>query len=80
MELTLSLTFACCFCQHSMTATLNCKGAGLTEAAEECIVAVNIPCPGCKQVCRLLFDPLRRTVRDVRPYQPAHPIPVPSVN
>ena len=80
MELTLTLTFACCCCQSSMTATLNCKGGGLTRAAEECIAAVNVICPACDRVCQLLFDPLQRLVRYVRPYVPAQPIPEPSLN
>ncbi len=80
MERTLTLTFACCKCQQTITATLRCKGPGLDEPADERIAAVNVPCPGCNQVCQLLFDPLQETVRDVRPFVPAQPIPEPSRN
>ena len=80
MELQLTLTFACCRCPGSITATLVCKGAALQESAEERVAAVNIPCPSCHQVCQLLFDPLKGTVREVRPYVPAQPIPEPSRN
>jgi hypothetical protein len=80
MELTLTLTFACCCCHNAISATLHCKGGGLTEPAEECVAAVNVVCPGCERVCQLLFDPLQKSVRDVRLYVPAQPIPEPSVN
>ena len=80
MELTLTLTFACCCCENSITATMICKGAGLNDPAEETLAAVNVPCPNCNQVCQLLFDPLQGAIRQVRPYQPAQPIPEPSNN
>ncbi len=80
MELTLSLMFACCHCQHSITVTLRCKGAGLTEAMEDRLAAVNVPCPTCNQVCQLVFDPLGKTVHEVRRFVPAQRIPEPSMN
>jgi hypothetical protein len=80
MERTLTLSFACCFCQQSITATLNCKGSALDEPAEAIIAAISIPCPTCNQVCQLLFDPLQGTVREVRPHMAAQPIPEPSRN
>ena len=80
MERTLTLLFACCFCQHSITATLHCTGAGLAQPAEERIAAVNVSCPACNEVCQLLFDPLQELVRQVRPPVLAQPIPEPSRN
>ena len=77
MDIQLTLTFACCRCQHSITATLACKGA---DPGDERVAAVNVPCPTCGQECQLLFDPLAGTVHGVRPYQPAQPIPEPSRN
>lgn len=78
MDLQLTLSFACCYCQNSITATLACKGAEPHD--DDLVAAVNIPCPTCNQVCQLLFDPLKETVHGVRPYQPAQSIPEPSRN
>ena len=80
MELQLTLTFACCYCQQTITATLACKGAGLDAPAEERAAAVNVACPACRAVCQLLFDPLAGTTLAVRPYVPAQGIPEPSRN
>jgi hypothetical protein len=80
MELKLQLTFACCYCQDSITALLACKGTGLDEPGGEIIAAVNVLCPACEQVCQLLFNPHKGSVREVRPYVPNQPIPEPSLN
>lgn len=80
MELQLTLTFACCYCGNTLTATLACKGAGLDAPAEERTAAVNVPCPGCNAVCQLLFDPVARTIVQVRPFVPSQAIPEPSRN
>jgi hypothetical protein len=77
MDLQLTLTFACCRCQHSITATLACKGA---EPGDDRLAAVNVPCPTCGQDCQLLFEPLSGAIHSVRPYQPSQPIPEPSRN
>jgi len=81
MELQLSLTFACCGCKQSITVDLKCKGVGAVHPAEGQIAAVNVPCPyaACPQVNQLIFE-TNGTVRDVRPFVPARPVPEPSVN
>ena len=80
MELQLTLTFACCHCRESITATLACKGVGLDTPAEDRTAAVNVSCPACQQVCQLLFDPIQGVVQEVRPYVPSQSIPEPSIN
>ena len=76
MDLQLTLTFGCCHCQHTITATLACKGA---EPGDERLAAVNVPCPTCGQVNQLFFEPTG-TVRSVRPYACIRIVPEPSVN
>ncbi len=81
MELQLSLTFACCGCKNSITVDLKCKGVGSANPAEGAIAAVNVPCPypDCWQVNQLIFE-TSGTIRNVRPFILARPVPEPSIN
>jgi hypothetical protein len=79
MEVTLSLSFACCCCHDAITVTLKCQGAALANRMEEVVAAVHVPCPQCGQMNELLFDP-RGVVHDVRPAFAEQPSPAPSVN
>ncbi len=79
MDITLSLTFACCACKLAITVDLKCKGVGALSPAEGHVAAVNVPCPECQLVNRLVFE-TDGVVRDVRPFVPARPVPEPSVN
>jgi hypothetical protein len=81
MDITLSLSFACCRCKMIITADLKCKGVGVSSPAEGQVATVNVPCPdtNCQQVNQLFFE-TTGVVRGVRPFVPAQGIPEPSVN
>ena len=76
-EMRVTLDFTCCGCEQPVGVTVQCKGKGL--AGDAAGTAVNVPCPGCGQVNRLLFEPTGR-VRSVRPYSCFRPLPEPSLN
>jgi hypothetical protein len=79
MDLNVTLDFFCCCCEQPVRVTVQCKGDGLSPAEPAAVTAVNVPCPGCGQVNRLLFEPTGR-VRSVRPYSCFRPLPEPSLN
>jgi hypothetical protein len=77
LKLTVTLEFACCACQQPVSVTVRCAGKGLIEGPRP-VAAVNVPCPNCNGVNRVLFEPAGR-VRRVGPYAPRI-VPEPSVN
>jgi hypothetical protein len=79
MELNLTLDFACCICEQSVSVTVRCRGTGLKRKGDGALAAVNVPCPNCGQVNELLFDP-GGEVRSVRPFACFRAVPEPSVN
>jgi hypothetical protein len=79
MDLQLTLDFACCGCDESVSVTVRCQGKGLMGGAGQSVAAVNVPCPTCGQVNQLFFEP-SGAVRAVRPYAGARSVPEPSVN
>jgi sarcosine oxidase delta subunit len=79
MELNVTLDFFCCWCEQPVRVTVQCKGDGLGHEAQGAVSAVNVPCPTCGQVNRLLFEPSGQ-VRSVRPYTCFRLVPGPSVN
>jgi hypothetical protein len=79
MDLQLTLDFACCGCDESVSVTVRCQGKGLMGGAVQSVAAVNVPCPTCGQVNQLFFEP-SGAVRTVRPYAGARSVPGPSVN
>jgi hypothetical protein len=79
MELNVTLEFACCACEQSVSVTVQCSGKGLLRQPEGTVAAVNVPCPMCGQVSQLFFEPSGR-VRSVRPYTCVRLVPEPSVN
>jgi hypothetical protein len=78
LELELVLDFACCACRESVRVRVKCSGKGLA-AGPGAVAAVNVPCPDCGLVNRLLFEP-SGTVRAVKPYTGPRSLPEPSVN
>ena len=78
LELELTLDFACCACQQSVSVLVKCVGKGLA-AGPRVVAAVNVPCPGCGLVNQLSFEP-SGTVRSVSPYAGPRVLPEPSVN
>ena len=79
MDLKVTLQFACCGCEQSVSVTVRCRGKGLAEAGGRRVAAVNVPCPSCGQVNQLSFEP-SGTVRSVRPYPCTRLLPEPSLN
>ena len=77
-EVRLTLEFACCHCGQPVSVTVQCSGQGL-DGAERLVAAVPIPCPGCKRINQLYFDP-DGTVHAVEPYRPPQRMPEPSLN
>jgi hypothetical protein len=67
MELKVTLDFACCVCQHSVSVTLKCEGKGLI-AGSRTVATVTVPCPTCNSINQLYFEP-SGTIRDVVPYR-----------
>jgi phage FluMu protein Com len=78
VEVKVTLEFACCTCEHSVSVTVKCTGKGLTAGART-VAAVNVPCPHCGAVNQLYFEPTG-TVRAVAPYSGPRPRPEPSLN
>ena len=54
-----TLDFDCCQCNQPVGVTLRCEGKGL-GAGLGTVAAVNVPCPTCGAVNRLLFEPSGR--------------------
>jgi hypothetical protein len=79
IEMLVDLDFACCNCGTNGGVKLKCAGKGLTGGGN-CVAAVHVPCPTCKSVNELYFEP-NGTVRAVKPVRPpwAFP-PQPSLN
>jgi hypothetical protein len=78
-EVRLTLDFACCHCGGPVTVTVRCSGGGLDDLADQPVASVSIPCPGCKRINQLYFDP-GGTVHAVEPYRPPQRMPEPSLN
>ena len=78
LECEVTLAFACCICEHSVSVRVHCSGKGLA-AGPRTVAAVNVPCPHCGLVNQLSFEP-NGTVRSVAPYTSPRPLPEPSVN
>jgi hypothetical protein len=78
LELEVTLDFACCTCQQSVSVRVKCSGKGLA-AGPRAVAAVDVPCPCCGLVNHLAFEP-NGTVRSVKPYTSPRPLPEPSVN
>ncbi len=78
LELEVTLAFACCACDETVNVRLKCSGKGLA-AGPRAVAAVSIPCPHCRRVNRLSFQP-DGTVRSVELYSSPHSLPEPSVN
>jgi len=66
MDLNVTLEFACCGCEQGVTVKVRCQGEALTQGGGSALAAVNVPCPTCGQINKLVFDP-RGQVRSVRP-------------
>jgi hypothetical protein len=77
LKLRLSLDFACCACEESLTMTVDCEGKGL--AAARTVAAVTVPCPLCGQTNQVCFHPTG-TVVAVRAVERPVRIPLPSLN
>ena len=78
LEVDVTLDFACCVCEQSISVRLRCSGKGLA-AGPRTVAAVNVPCPNCGLVNRLSFEP-GGTVRSVELYTSPRTSPEPSVN
>jgi len=75
----LTLDFVCCHCGGPVTVTVECSGRGLDQEAGRLVASVGIPCPDCKRINQLYFDP-GGTVHAVEPYRPPQRMPEPSLN
>lgn len=78
MELKVTLDFACCGCQETVSVTLKCAGKGLNNAGRS-VATVPVPCPTCQTVNQLYFEP-NGTVRAVTRASRPRPLPEPSIN
>jgi hypothetical protein len=78
-EVRLTLEFACCHCAGPVSVTVQCSGKGLDETGGRLVTSVPIPCPSCKRINQLYFDPDGR-VHAVEPYRPPQRMPEPSLN
>jgi hypothetical protein len=78
MELKVTLDFACCVCQHSVSVTVKCEGKGLFAGART-VATVTVPCPTCNSVNQLYFEP-NGTIRDVLPARLSNRSLEPSLN
>jgi hypothetical protein len=78
IEVELTLDFACCLCDGSISATVKCSGKGLATGLRS-VAAVNLHCPNCGGCLMLYFEP-GGTVREVSPYLGPAPVPQPSLN
>jgi hypothetical protein len=79
MELLVCMEFACYRCAHNVEVTVKCEGKGLVGGLRNAVAAVNISCPSCDSVNRVLFEP-NGTVRDVLPSWISRPAFEPSLN
>jgi hypothetical protein len=78
LELKVTLEFACCRCDHSVSVTVRCQGKGLADG-DGAVAEVNVPCPACGIVNQLYFEP-NGTVRAVASYRVPLWQVVPSAN
>ncbi len=62
-ELKVNLEFACAACDQPVGVTVTCAGSGI-QASTRIYASVAVPCPACKGVNRVLFEP-DGTVHDV---------------
>jgi hypothetical protein len=62
-ELKVNLDFACASCNQTVGVTVTCAGGSLNPTSKV-FASVAVPCPCCKTVNRVLFDP-DGTVHDV---------------
>jgi hypothetical protein len=79
MELQVTLEFTCLCCKEAVNVTVLCKGKGSSELTFESVAAVNVPCPTCGEINRVLFE-ANGTLRGVRPIRQRTALPVPSIN
>jgi phage FluMu protein Com len=78
MEVRVTLDFECCHCKEPVCVTVQCAGP-LPADARRIVAAVSVPCPECKRVNQLYFDP-SGTIHAVEPYCQPRPVPEPSLN
>jgi hypothetical protein len=78
-DVQVSLDFACCHCQQPVGVTVQCSGAKPDTDVARLVACVSVPCPDCKRINQLYFDPSGR-VHAVEPYLPPRPTPEPSLN
>ena len=76
-ELKVELDFACASCRQSVGVTVKCAG-GRVSPDSKVLASVAVPCPCCKTVNRVLFEP-DGTIHDVACHLMAR-IPEPSRN
>jgi hypothetical protein len=62
-ELKVNLDFACASCDQTVGVTVTCAGGALSPSSKV-YASVAVPCPCCKTVNRVLFEP-DGTVHDV---------------
>jgi len=82
MELTVTLEFACCHCEESVSATLHCTGKGLQPRnGSTPVAAVAVVCPHCERDVQVVFEPVSAAVHAVgRVGEQVCAWPMPSVN
>jgi hypothetical protein len=78
MELNVTLEFACSGCAQAVGVTLKCEGKALASDLRA-VATVNVPCPTCGMINRLVFEPSGR-VHGVSPCAASRPVPEPSLN
>lgn len=76
-ELKVNLDFACAVCDQPVGVTVTCAGGPLA-AGSKVFASVAVPCPCCKTVNRVLFEP-DGTVHDVASHLLSR-LPEPSRN
>jgi hypothetical protein len=79
MELNVTLEFACCECEQDVTVKVQCQGEALTQGGNAVLAAVNVPCPTCGQINKLVFDPCGE-VRSVKACPSIRTFAEPSLN
>jgi hypothetical protein len=62
-ELKVNLDFSCATCDQSVGVTVTCTGGSLNSTSK-ILASVAVPCPCCKSVNRVLFEP-DGTVHDI---------------
>jgi hypothetical protein len=77
-ELNVTLDFACCSCNESVSVTVQCAGQG-PAAKFRAVTSVAVPCPTCSSVNMLFFEPTG-TVLAVSPFRGPRLLPEPSLN